>query len=296
MVAYNKPKMNIPSVVKARILGTGSYLPERRITNAELSSLVELSEADIVDRTGIHERRWAAKDEAASDLAVRAAEAALKMAGCPVSKVDVIILSTTSPDMPAFPATACLVQERLGAHHAVGFDVAASCGGFLFALSVGQQWLQSGKARVILLIASEIKSRFLNLHDPATAIVFGDGAGAVLLGSGKKGHPVLDLKLYSDGSRSHLIQLPAGGSRQATSHSTLSQGLHYLVMNGGAVYRAAIKKLSAITSEMMERHGLTILDIDHFVYHQANGRILSALAKRLSIPSDRIVRTIGYTV
>ena len=283
------------SSVKTRLLGTGSYLPERCVTNSELSPLVGLDVTDILDRTGIYERRWAGKDEAASDLAVQAARSALETAGCPVSKVDVIVLSTTSPDMPAFPATACLVQERLGAHHAVSFDVAASCGGFLVALSVGQQWLESGKARHVLVIASEIKSRFLNLHDSATSILFGDGSGAVLLGLKENGHPVVDVKLRSDGSRGHLIRLPAGGSRQPSTLSTVTQGLHTLVMNGGAIYRAAIRELEAVTREILGKHGLKISDIHYFVYHQANARLLSSLARRLSIPKERIVTTLERT-
>jgi 3-oxoacyl-[acyl-carrier-protein] synthase III len=283
------------STGKTRLLGTGSYLPERCVTNSELSPLVGLDEKDIQDRTGICERHWAGKDEAASDLAVRAARSALEAAGCPASRVDAIVLSTTSPDMPAFPATACLVQERLGAHRAVSFDVAASCGGFLVALSVGQQWLESGKARHVLVVASEIKSRFLNLRDSATAILFGDGSGAVLLGLKENGHPVVDVKLRSDGSRGHLIRLPAGGSRQPATLKTVSQGLHTLVMNGGAIYRAAIRELEAVTREILEKHRLKISDIHYFVYHQANARILSALARRLSIPKERIVTTLEKT-
>jgi 3-oxoacyl-[acyl-carrier-protein] synthase-3 len=290
--------MNLP-IVSTQILGTGSYLPERCVKNSELTSSVGLDEAAIEQRTGIRERHWAAKEEAASDLAVQAARAALLMAGGSPAELQAIILSTTSPDMPAFPATACLIQERLGAKKAVGFDVAASCGGFLVALSVGLQWIASGQARSVLVVASEVKSRFVDLHDPATAILFGDGAGAVLLGSGgppqADGHAVLCVKLHSDGSRAHLIRLPAGGSRMPTSPSTLSQGLHALRMNGGAIFRAAVRQLEAVTREVLKEQGLEITDIHHFVYHQANARILSALARRLSIPSDRLVTTLSYT-
>lgn len=278
-----------------QILGTGSYLPERCVYNSELVPFVGLDEEGIRYRTGICERRWAAREEAASDLAVQAAQAALLMSGCSPAEVQAIILSTTSPDMPAFPATACLVQERLGISKAVSFDVAASCGGFLVALSVGQQWIMGRQARFVLVVASEVKSRFVNLHDPATAILFGDGAGAVLLGSGGSEHALLSVKLHSDGSRAHLIQLPAGGSRLPISLSTLSQGLHTLRMEGGAVFRAAVRRLEAVTREVLKEQGLRITDIHHFVYHQANVRILSALARRLSIPQDRLVMTLSYT-
>ncbi|HLB94736.1 MAG TPA: beta-ketoacyl-ACP synthase III [Nitrospiria bacterium] len=290
--------MNLP-IVSTQILGTGSYLPERCVKNSELTSSVGLDEAAIEQRTGIRERHWAAKEEAASDLAVQAAQAALLMADGSPAELQAIILSTTSPDMPAFPATACLIQERLGAKKAVGFDVAASCGGFLVALSVGLQWIASGQARSVLVVASEVKSRFVDLRDPATAILFGDGAGAVLLGSGgppqADGHAVLCVKLHSDGSRAHLIRLPAGGSRMPISPSTLSQGLHTLRMNGGAIFRAAVRRLESVTREVLKEQGLEITDIHHFVYHQANARILSALARRLSIPSDRLVTTLSYT-
>lgn len=284
----------LPSV-KTRILGTGAFLPANRISNSELTRLVGLDESAIHDRTGIRERRWAAKGEAASDLAIQASRIALEAAGCLPAEVHVLILSTTSPDMTSFPATACLVQDRLGAHQAASFDVAASCGGFLVALSVGQQWIESKDARRVLVVASEVKSRFLELHDPTTAILFGDGAGAVVLGSQMDGPAVLCLKLHSDGSRAHLIQLPAGGSRQPTSLSTVSQGLHTLRMNGGAVFRSAIRHLETVTHEILNEQGLTVMDIHHFVYHQANARILSALARRLGLPQDRMITTLETT-
>ena len=282
----------ITSSVKTRILSSGSYLPERRVLNSELSFFVGLDDLQIRKRTGIRQRRWAAKDEAASDLAMHAAEAALASFGCSALSIDAIILSTTSPDMPSMPSTACLVQNRLGSHSAVAFDIAASCGGFLVALSVGQQWIESGKAQHVLVIASEVKSRFLDLHDPDTAILFGDGAGAVLLGRSDSGHQVIDVRFYSDGSKAHLIKLPAGGSRRPPTLETLSQGLHTLVMSGGPIYRAAVRHLESVTREMLVKHNLTISDIQHFIYHQANARILSTLSRRLGIPEDRVVTTI----
>lgn len=234
-------------------------------------------------------------NEATSDLAVGASRAALEMSGCPPSSLKVIILSTTSPDMTSFPSTACLVQERLTATQAFGFDVAASCGGFLVALSIGKQWVESGKPGCVLVVASEVKSRFLDLQDPTTAILFGDGAGALVLGAKGSGHSVLSVKLRSDGTRSDLIQLPAGGSRQPLSKSTLADGLHTLKMKGGAIFRAAVRHLEAITHDVLKDHGVKINDIRFFIYHQANARILSALARRLSISEDRIVSTLEFT-
>ena len=280
---------------RAQILGTGSFLPKRRITNSYFESLFDYSESKIKSLTGIRERRWVDSGETASDLAVSASRAALEMSDCPPLSLKAIILSTTSPDMTSFPATACLVQERLCATRAFGFDVAASCGGFLVALSIGKQWLESGKPGCVLIVASEVKSRFLDLQDPTTAILFGDGAGALVLGSGGSGRSILSIILRSDGTRSDLIRLPAGGSRQPLSNSTLSEGLHTLKMKGGAVFRAAVRHLEAITHDVLKNEGVMIDDVRYFIYHQANARILSALARRLSIPEDRMVSTLEYT-
>jgi 3-oxoacyl-[acyl-carrier-protein] synthase-3 len=283
------------STATARILGTGSYLPERSVANSELARLVGIDEKRIQSRTGIRERRWASKDEAASDLAVFAAREALKAAGVRPGELGAIILSTTSPDMPGFPATACLVQERLGAGRAVGFDLGASCGGFLVALSVGEQWLRSAQAGPVLVVAAEVKSRFLDFKDPSTAILFGDGAGAAVIGAGEDGPRLLGVRLHSDGTRAGLIELPAGGSRWPASPSTVEEGLHTLRMKGSAIYRAAIRHLSDVTRELLEEHGMKTGDVRHFVYHQANGRILASLARRLSIPADRLVTTLERT-
>lgn len=275
----------------AQIIGTGSYVPGRRVPNIELSGPTRLTPEGILRRTGIHERRWAEKDQAASDLGTEALRAALERAGCVPEDLDAIILSTTSPDM-WFPATACLVQEKLGAWNAFALDVSASCCGFLFALSIAQQYIRSGRAKTVAAVATEIKSRFLDLSDPATAILFGDGAGAVILeqSSGRAG--ILAVRLHSDGTKSGMIRIPAGGSRRPVSEKTLAEEAHFIRMKGGSLFKAAVQRLIEVTHEVLNAEGLRTSDIDHFVFHQANGRLLSAVAKRLTIPRERIVMTL----
>jgi 3-oxoacyl-[acyl-carrier-protein] synthase III len=275
----------------AQIVGTGSYVPDRRVSNNELSRTTRLPPEGILRRTGIHERRWAEKDQAASDLGAEALRPALEQAGCVPEDLDAIILSTTSPDM-WFPATACLVQEKLGARNAFALDVSASCSGFLFALSIAQQYVLSGRAKTVAAVATEIKSRFLDLSDPATAILFGDGAGAVILKESSARAGLLAVRLHSDGSRSGMIHIPAGGSRRPISEKTLAEQAHVIRMKGGSLFKVAVQRLIEVTHEVLNAEGLRPDDIDHFVFHQANGRLLSAVAKRLTIPRERIVTTL----
>jgi 3-oxoacyl-[acyl-carrier-protein] synthase-3 len=275
----------------AQIAGTGFYVPQRRVTNQELAALVHLDDAGIQRRTGIRQRRWAGKDQAASDLATEAVRAAMEQSDCTANDLDAIVLATTSPDM-WFPSTACLVQKNLHALNAFALDVVASCCGFLFALSVAEQFIRSGQAKTVAAVATEVKSRFLNRSDPATAILFGDGAGAVVLkrGAGRAG--LLSIRLYSDGSGSGMIQIPAGGSRRPISPQSLAEEQHVIRMKGGSLFKAAVRRLTDVTMEILKAHHLQPDDIHHFVFHQANARILSAVAKRLNIPRDRFVMTL----
>lgn len=275
----------------ARISGTGSYAPARRVTNEELSGGVHMNSAGILRRTGIRERRWADKDQAASDLAVEASRRALDAAGCPPMELDAIILSTTSPDM-WFPSTACLVQEHLGAHRAFAFDLSGSCCGFLFALSAGEQYIRSGRVRTVLVVASEVKSRFIIPTDPATGILFGDGAGAVILQSGTGPQGIQSIRLYTDGSKSGMIRIPGGGSRMPLNPTVLDKGLNLIQMRGGSLFKMAVHRLTEVTRTILEEHRLSTSDVHHFIFHQANARILSAVAKRLSIPLERIGLTL----
>jgi len=275
----------------AQIAGTGFYVPDRRVTNQELVPFVHLDDAGILKRTGIRERRWVGKDQAASDLATEAIRAALEQSGGAAADLEAIVVATTSPDM-WFPSTACIVQKNLHAHNAFAMDVAASCSGFLFALSVAEQFIRSGRVKTAAAVATEVKSRFLNRSDPATAILFGDGAGAVVLKPSEGESGLLSVRLYSDGSRSGMIQIPAGGSRRPISQQSLAEEQHVIRMKGGSLFKAAVQRLTDVSLEVLKSHDLQPSDVHHFVFHQANARILSAVAKRLHISRDRLVVTL----
>ena len=237
----------------AQIAGTGAYVPERRVTNQELAASVHLDDAGIRRRTGIDERRWAGKDQAASDLATEAVRAAMERAGCAASDLDAIVLATTSPDM-WFPSTACLVQRNLQASNAFALDVSASCCGFLFALSVAEQFIRSGQVQTVAVVAAEVKSRFLDKNDPATAILFGDGAGAVILKKSADESGLLSIRIYSDGTKSGMIRIPAGGSRRPISEATLAGEEHVIRMKGGSLFKTAVLRLTDVTHEILKIH------------------------------------------
>lgn len=286
-------KDHVTAMPFSHITGTGSFLPSRVVANKDLVPLVRIDEEGIKKRTGISERREASPDQAASDLGSEAALEALKAAGYDPGRVDYIIVSTTSPDM-FIPSTACLIQKNIGAVRAVGFDIAASCSGFLYALSIADQYIKTGSASSVLVVASEVKSRFVNPHDPSTAILFGDGAGAVLLEGGGEGRGILSLHLHSDGSRGGLIQIPGGGSRHPTTERTLQKGLHYIQMRGQALYRVAVSYLEKAIDEVLAYHRLPLSDITCFIFHQANRRILETVASRKKIPLEKVVMTLEY--
>lgn len=271
---------------RSRIVGTGGYVPARIVTNEEMAGLAGMTPGAICRRTGIRERRWAAPDEATSDLACRAATAALDAADVQATALDAIILSTTSPDTP-MPAVACHLQRLLGAKRAVAFDLAASCSGFLYALSVADLMVRMGQAGRVLVAAAEVKSRYLNFKDGNTAILFGDGAGAAILAAGDERHGVLSVNLHADGSRADLITIPAGGSRLPTSDKTVAEGLHAIHMKGPSLFRVAVRRLETAVAEGLKEQGLTVRDIRCFIFHQANGRLLDKVTERLGIPSGK---------
>ncbi len=283
----------------AYIIGTGSYLPNNIVTNEELAGITGLSPHDIKKRTGITERRKADKDEATSDLATKAALSALNSAGVAVEDVGLIVLSTTSQDM-FMPSTACLVQRNIGAKKAAAFDINASCSGFLYSLNIAEMFIRSGQTDTALVIAAEVKSRFVDPKDKETAILFGDGAGAIVLSNVIPAKPVasaqiLNTWLYADGTNWTWIHLPAGGSRIPTTTDTIASGLHFMQMDGSKVYRKAIKTLEYLLTDTVKRCGLTIEDIDTFIFHQANLRIIKQVISRLGIPEEKVPVTITYT-
>lgn len=275
-------------VLRSRIIGTGSYLPERVMTNAEIEEMVDTSDQWIVERTGIRERRVAAPSQATSDLAVAAATAALEAAGVRAHDVDVIIVATATPDM-LFPATACLVQARLGSTRAFAFDLSAACTGFLYALSVADQYIRSGAARTVLLVGAEVLSRVIDWTDRTTCILFGDGAGAVVLRAEQGDRGVLSTHLHADGALWDFIHVPGGGSRHPPSEDALVRRLQFLRMKGSETFKVAVRTLEETAGEALKANGLSIVDVRWFVPHQANRRIIEAVGARLGLPDDRVV-------
>jgi 3-oxoacyl-[acyl-carrier-protein] synthase III len=282
-------------MIRTRVIGTGSYLPARVVTNEEVALPLGRLPAQIQRLTGILERCWAAEHEAPSDMAIEAGRRALDAAGCGASALDAIILSTTSPDR-AFPSTACYVQRGLGCKGVGAFDVSASCSGFLYGLSMAHAMIQSGQIRTCLVVASEVKSRFLDSKDEATAMLFGDGAGAVIVQGEEDRSPewrgVLGVRLYTDGARHGLIRVPAGGSRTPSSLDTLARKEHVLRMEGAPLFRAAIRRIEQAVQDILKEFGVRLGDLKQVVLHQANGRILTQVADRLGIPEDRLASVI----
>lgn len=271
----------------AAIIGIGSCLPKQVITNEELEQMVDTSDAWIRARTGICERRIVDSATAASDLSVPAAIAALTMAGLPAEAVDLIIVATITPDNP-FPATACLVQERLGAGRAAAFDISAGCTGFVYALGVASQFIATGAYENILVIGAEVLSKFINWQDRNTCVLFGDGAGAVVLKSVPAGEGLLGLYLGSDGSGAGHLEVPAGGSRLPASTSTVRDRLHTIHMNGPEVFKFAVRMMSEASLKVLEQAGLKKEDIDFLIPHQANTRIIEAATKRLGFEPEKV--------
>ncbi|CUS36271.1 3-oxoacyl-ACP synthase III family protein [Candidatus Nitrospira nitrificans] len=282
-------------MIRSRVIGTGSYLPVRVVPNDAIAPTLNLSPARIQRLTGIRTRHWAGEREASSDMAIEASRLALDAADCSPSSIEAIILSTTSPDM-TFPSTACLVQRGLGCKQVGAFDVSASCSGFLYGLSMAQAMIQSGQVRTCLVVASEVKSRSLDPQDETTALLFGDGAGAVILRGEEESTPewrgILGIRLYADGAHHGLIRLPGGGSRLPLSSDTLRKGEHSLRMRGASLFRIAVRRIEQAVLEILKEFGASPGDLKQIVLHQANGRILSQVAERLGIEQSRLASVI----
>ncbi|MDO5685813.1 MAG: beta-ketoacyl-ACP synthase III [Neisseria sp.] len=273
-------------MIHSRILGTGSYLPTRRVTNDELAQTVDTSDEWIYSRTGIKARHIAAAGEQSSDLAVQAARAALEAAHVAASEIDLIIVATATPDM-TFPATACIVQNKLGiTNQCAAFDVQAVCAGFMYALVTAHQYIQSGMATKALVIGAEVFSRLLDWNDRRTCVLFGDGAGAVVLGASDE-PGLLQAKLRADGAFAHILNTPGKVACGAVDASP------FLYMDGQAVFKFAVKALAEIGHEVMQLADITADDIDCVVPHQANRRIIDATAKHLGISPEKIIITVA---
>jgi 3-oxoacyl-[acyl-carrier-protein] synthase-3 len=270
----------------AHITGWGMYVPERVMTNADLEKIVDTNDEWIVSRTGIRERRIASDEETTASLATEAALCALEVANLNPADLDLIIVSTSSPEH-IFPATACLVQDRLGASKAGAFDLLAACSGFIFALDLATQAIRSGSIKNALVIGSETLSRLLDWNDRTTCILFGDGAGAFVLQAAEEPAGVLSSVMHSDGSGGDALTIPAGGSRFPTSIETLQNGLHFVQMDGREVYRFATRAMPQATQEAVEKLGWKMDDIQLIIPHQANMRIIEAAARGLKVPLER---------
>jgi 3-oxoacyl-[acyl-carrier-protein] synthase-3 len=278
-------------MIHARITGTGSYAPKKIITNRDLEKLVDTSDEWITERTGIKERRIAEKGQSTSDLAYEAAHKALKAAKLPAQELDLILVATTTPDM-IMPNLGCMVQEKLGAKNAAAFDIYAACSGFIYGLSVANAFIKSGIYQNTLLIGAESLSRFVDWEDRTTCVLFGDGAGAVVLQrhAGKRG--VLSTHLHSDGSLWNLLNIPAGGALHPASHDTVRKRMHFIKMKGNETFKTAVRALESAVQEALEHNKVKPEEIDFLVPHQANLRIIQAMAQRLNMSMEKVVLTL----
>ncbi len=268
------------------IVGTGSYVPERVLTNEELSASVDTTDQWITTRTGIKTRRIAAKDEYTSDMAARAALAAMEQAEVAATDIDLILVATASPDM-IFPATACFVQTKIGAKNAACLDVSAACAGFLCALEIAQQFITSHTYDTVLVIGAEKLSSITNWTDRNTCVLFGDGAGAAILQHRGSAHGIISTHIGSDGNYADILWMPGGGCKQPITAENAHQWLQTIHMSGKDVYKQAVISMIDASKKALEKAGLTIEDIACFIPHQANVRIIEAIAERLKLPIDR---------
>lgn len=273
--------------VYARIVGTGSYLPDNIVTNADLEKKVDTTDAWIRERTGITQRHIALPGQTTGDLAFEAATRALEAAGVEASEIDLIVLGTTTPDI-IFPSTACLLQHRLGANGCAAFDVNAACSGFVYALGVADKFIRSGTVKTALVVGAETLSRMIDWTDRGTCVLFGDGAGAVVLKADAT-PGVLSTHLHADGGYEHLLYNPVGVSRGFTDAPNHGVKVY---MTGNEVFKVAVKTLDATVDEALDANGLTRADLDWLIPHQANLRIIAATAKRLQLPMERVIVTI----
>jgi 3-oxoacyl-[acyl-carrier-protein] synthase-3 len=280
--------LGVPTLIYSRIAGTGSYLPEKIVTNADLEKIVETTDEWIASRTGIRERRRAADGETTGDLAFYAATHALEAAGVKASEIDLIVLGTTTPDL-IFPSTACLLQHRLGANGCAAFDVNAACSGFLYALGVADQFIRGGQTKKALVVGSETLSRMIDWSDRSTCVLFGDGAGAVVLEASEE-PGIITTKLHADGGYKHLLYNPVGVSAGFLD-SEPNHGIR-VMMTGNEVFKVAVKTLDRIVGETLEAANMHESDVDWLIPHQANLRIIEATAKRLKLSMDRVVVTV----
>ena len=276
---------------KARIVGTGSYLPKRVLSNQDLEKIVDTTDEWIVSRTGMRERRIAEKDEFTSDMGAKAAERALKAANKQVADIDMILVATSTPDY-LFPSTGALIQNLLGAEETPAIDLQAACTGFLYALSMAKAYIESGIYKNILVIAAEKLSAFTNYQDRATCVLFGDGAAAAVVSDEGEGFLVNEVCLGADGKEKDLLKVAAGGARNPPSASTVEKGMHFIEMQGKEVFKHAVRRMESAAAKCLEKAGMSDQDLNWVVPHQANDRIISCIAKRFGMADDKVYRTV----
>jgi 3-oxoacyl-[acyl-carrier-protein] synthase III len=273
---------------RARISALGRHVPERIMTNADLEKLVDTNDEWIRTRTGIQQRHIVEPGTPTSEIATAAARDLLRRRNIDAAEIDLIIVATVTPDM-VFPATACIVQDKLGAGRAWGFDISAACSGFLYAVTMGAQFIESGAHRKVLVIGGDVMSSILNWKDRTTCVLFGDGAGAVLLEPSEDDTGILDFHHEVDGSGRCHLNMPAGGSAMPTTRETVEQNLHYVRQDGQHVFKYASRKMAEVSRHLVERNRLRPADLDLFVAHQANLRIIKAAQERLELPDEKVV-------
>ncbi len=274
-------------MVSAGILATGHYAPKKLLTNADLERMVDTSDDWIRTRTGIETRHIAADSEDTSDLCVHAAEAALEKAGLTPDDIDFIMVGTASPDY-VVPSTACLVQSKLGATHAGAMDFSAGCSGYIYGVTLASQFIRSGLYKHVLVIGAEVLSRLVNWADRSTCILFGDGAGAAIMGPVEDGYGYIASELGSDGSLGGILNIPASGIAEPVTHRAIDSGRIYIHMEGSEVFKHAVRHMEATTEAVMKKADITIDDVALFIAHQANYRIIHATAKKLGVPEEKV--------
>jgi 3-oxoacyl-[acyl-carrier-protein] synthase-3 len=287
----------MPVRPRSRILGTGHFLPPVVRTNADLEKLVDTSDAWITERTGIKERRVAPDGIVTSDMATSAAQEALAMAGLKATELDMIIVGTVTPDMP-MPATAAFVQQKLGAGQCPAFDVSAACAGFLFGLSIADQFITTGQMRHVLVVGVELLSRVIDWTDRTTCVLFGDGAGAAVIGpadpndEGDRPRGILSTSICTDGSLAASLWIQGGGSVSPATYATVDQGLHYVQMRGQDIFKSAVRNLCSASKDALQRAGVSAANLDWVCAHQANKRIIDQVVDRLELPSEKVLMNI----
>ncbi len=270
----------------------GHAYPEGILTNADLERIVETSDEWITSRTGIKQRHKAADNEYTSQFGVKAANQALERAGLEAKDIDIIVCATTTPDQ-IMPSTGALIQARIGATNAAGMDIFAACSGFLYGLTMIESMIRTGQIRYALVIGAEVLTKYVDYTDRSTCVIFGDGAGAAVLGPVEEGKGILATKIRSDGRYEEQLYAPGGGTKLGTTHETIEQGMHYFKMKGNELFKIAVRSMADISAEMLEKSGYTVDDVDLVIPHQANQRITDAVASRLGVPEEKVYSNIA---